>query len=102
MEKSTQNKPCGLVGIDDGLVELFNQFFDDIKPTDQTIFLREKFFSFLEIANTLGELSVEIAKFIFYDCLQIPKSKLRIFQPHNDEFIQFSRPYLLKESPKHK
>ena len=94
---NTKGLSCGLVPIDDNLKIIFQTFFTDIKQTAHTSFLKNKIFSFLDSSENLSDLTLKIAEFIFHDGLDISKKELRLFNPFEKEFLDFSKPYLLNE-----
>lgn len=88
--KETGGLSCGRVRVDDQLIELIRQFFQDLTPTEFTPALREMVLDAYRLDRELGEASLALARSLF------PFENLSFFDPRDVEFRSFCRPILLE------
>lgn len=85
---------CGLITIDRQLPQLLESFFSAIHQTEFTPTLRKLALHCYQPGRTLGEASMLLARELLDE---IP---IRLFDPMDSDFRQFSREILLKEAEK--
>ncbi len=90
-DKDTGGLSCGLISVDEKLVEILNRFFDESAQTEWTGFLRELALSCYSPGETLGKASLKLASALYGDL------GIRIFDPSDDEFLSEIRPILEAE-----
>jgi len=83
---------CGLIEVDDHLIQLLGRFFDTIRQTEYTPLLRDMVFDSYVKGQTLGQASVTLAWYLF------GSFDLQLFTPGEPAFRDFSRAILLKEA----
>ena len=93
-EKKTHGLSIGKIIVDEALINLLNIFFDDIHQTENTSFLKSLCFDCYIKGNTLMEASLKLAKSLFKN------DSLVFFDPSEKSFLNFSKPFLIKEAHK--
>ena len=88
---STGGLSCGLIPVDEKLVEILNTFFDDMAPTEWTESLRELALSCYRPGETLGQANFRLASALYGNL------GIRIFDPSDDDFLREIRPILQAE-----
>ncbi len=83
---------CGLIEVDQQLVDLLEEFFDTIRQTDFTPALRDMTLACYTVGHMLGEASRMFAQAIFEGL------ELECFDPSTPAFIEFMQPFLIREA----
>lgn len=90
--KDSGGYSCGLVEVDDSLVQLLETFFTQLRQTEFTPALKEMALACYRPGLSLGEASARLASRFF------SSFGIQVFDPMNREFLDFSRAILLKEA----
>lgn len=90
-DKGTAGLSCGLISVNEKLVEILNIFFDDLVPSEWTESLRELAHSCYRPGETLGKASFRLASALYGNL------GIRIFDPSDDKFLREIRPILERE-----
>lgn len=91
-KKNTHGLSTGEIVVDENLIDILNVFFDNLLQTEHTQSLREVVLSCYKKGEKLKTCSVNLAKSIFNDF------NLKLFEPSNHEFRNFSRKILFEEA----
>jgi uncharacterized protein YllA (UPF0747 family) len=83
---------CGLIEVDDSLVELLEKFFSSLRQTEFTSTLKDMALRCYKPGRTLGEASRLLAAEMFGFL------NIEIFTPDEEKFREFSRSILLREA----
>ena len=94
--KKTGGKRIGSIEVDQNLLDLFEEYFDNIEKTPHTEQLKKKVMSCYRLNESLQICSERLAKW-FFDFLPI-----EYFSPDDLLFRKFSRPFLINEINKAK
>jgi bacillithiol synthase len=92
----SQGYSCGLIEVDQQLIDLLQEFFETIRQTDFTPALRDMALSCYTPGRTLGEASIALAQTLFGTL------ELEFFDPSTQAFKDFMQPFLLREAERTK
>ena len=93
-QKKTDGIPIGKVAVDETLIELLQYFFSDLPQTSNTAPLKKLALGIYLKGTLLKDASLMLAQKLF------EPYPITYFLPSNKAFLDFIKPYLLKESLK--
>ena len=88
----SQGYSCGLIEIDNSLIDILNEFFDTLRQTEFTPALRELVLGCYVPGRTLGEASCRLATELF------GRFGVELFDPSTHLFKAFIKTFLLREA----
>ena len=90
-EKKSNGLRIGSIIIDQSLIDIIKLFFDSIKKTQYTEYLKKKTLSIYQLDKTLADASIDLASWLF------GQYSINLFDPINFEFQNFSNKILQLE-----
>jgi len=88
----TEGYSCGYIRIDEKLIEILNTFFSTIHQTEYTEDLKNEALEAYKLGRSLGDASKSLGEKLF------SRYGLKLFDPSEKEFREFSKNILLKEA----
>ncbi len=95
---NSAGKPLGYLKIDSVLLKEISFFFNNLRKTPHTPRLKEYLLGSYQLGKTLTEANLKFYRFLLGE--HFPSNALNFFNPQSEEFIDFSKPFLLREALK--